>query len=118
MHILGNHLDFIEKLCEMEFFRVARADLLNELPTYLRLVEVWRGSLPAAGVDASSVSLLAWFKDRQSQLPHFSKCAKIAALLQLSSAMAERAYLTGNRLPLSEITGVRQLCFRIQHQLA
>ena len=94
VHILGNHVDFIEKLCEMEFFRVARADLLNELPTYLRLVEVWRGGLPAAGVDASSVNLLAWFKDRQSQLPHFSKCAKIAALLQPSSAMAERAFST------------------------
>ena len=110
MGILGNHADYIDKLCEMEFFRPSKTALLSELPTYLRLVAEWRQShLPAAaaagGVEPSDVDLLAWFKERQLHLPHFSKCAKIAALMQPSSAMAERAFSTMRSLFDEQQTG-------------
>ena len=80
----------IKTLCKLSTFEELQDKLVRELPTY---ISECKQDCTINEEELGENAILGWFRSRIQLLPAFAEAAKVAAIIQPSSAAAERVML-------------------------
>ena len=79
----------IKALCKLSPFEELHDELVRELPAYLSECKL---DCTINEEEHGENAILQWFKNRVQLLPAFAEAARVAAIIQPSSAAAERVF--------------------------